>query len=712
MSFTDLASLAQTQQRPQPPPQGPQPQGDDPGQPPDPRSFSQSPTNPATVAAQVASIDAAGTPGDERDDLGDLTKVDKPKTPDETAADSAYPPVAFAPAIYRPPAANRGPEGWGQEWTPVKMAGSYPGVAPGPDMPSPAESYKELRDTGAALGRWGPPSVAEPASQGAFLMQPFVPILDALSKGNFSRNYSAAALRGLEIRREEGLQKSEQAWRNHQQILQGYGSIFKLAADKAIPYEEATRRIEDYANQIGDQALIQELHRNGLRGAQGWLDWQDAFMRRQMAATTQLRKVAGEDRNQVELDALGGRRPGVGGGGAGALGVDPNALPGRGGPDAPQTPAKEQSEPESPYDQKIISDLGLPPDIGKGVLRAARQRMNGEDQDIATTPGGQADNYIGQAQAALGANIDRISRLQPQPGQDPDELSQQKLEAIRQNNPGVATDIDNLKNLRIDPATFQVAKGQRKRAVTLTSQIYPNWNQGMYHQFQTVWNKEDSRASLGVQALQRAASELVLLEAAVNRTPGGEDASIPANVMQEFKQHMFTGENDYAMMNEPLRTLATDTVVINNMGGRAAVTPVNQLLREAPLYASKRQFRALIHQIASQLDRVGDSVWNAYHTQTGMEGDPPSFGDPRAREIISYVAGQNPNTGKFADQAPAELKAIEPKTQARGLRPDQTYKPMSAEQRRGRINYIEKLRRENPNDPRLPLFLNELGLQE
>ena len=421
MSFTDLASLAEQQQQQRPPPQPPQQQ--DPSQlPPDPRSFSHSATNPV-AAVQSASIDASHVPAglESNEDLGDVSKTKdksaeaKPEEPAEVepAAEEAgtYPPVAFAPENYRAPAANRGPDQWGTTPGHIRMAEQYPGIVSDRNMPTPALSYKELRDTGAALAQWGPPAVAEPSGQGSFLMTPFAPILDAISQGKFSRNFTVSALRGLEIRRQEALGKFESANQLHAEILQSYGSIMRQAADGTISHEQARQMVSDYANQIGDQHVLHELARNDLRGVVNWLNWSDAFHRRQQAATTQLRKVAGDpNKEQNVFDALGGRSGTAGGGGGeGALGVDPNAVPGRGGPEAPVTPSAGPSEPLNPYEQRIASDLRdangqpLTPQMASAILRTAQRRMAGDPDEIRGIPAGSlADRAIGQAQMASG----------------------------------------------------------------------------------------------------------------------------------------------------------------------------------------------------------------------------------------------------------------------------------------------------------------------
>jgi hypothetical protein len=724
MSFTDLASLARDrQQQQQPPPQpyqAPQPQGDPAAGPPDPRSFTQSATNPASISNQVASLEAGGgiPAGLESNvDLGDVAKT-KDKTPDPNAdtADATYPPVVFAPSDYRRPAANRGPDEWGQTPNAVRMAQAYPGLAPGPDMPQPREAYGEIRDSGHLLAQYAAPGAGQLYSQGSFLASPFAAILDAISQGKFSRNYTAAALRGLEIRQREMILKSEAAMEQHNQYLTNFGTLLKIAEMDPSRRQEMERRVQDYIRVLQHPGLQAAYDARGLRGVAEWLNWEDAEMRRQLAATTQLRKVTDVDSEQREWDAMGGRSSGALSGG-GALGIDPAQLPGRGGPEAPQTPTKEQSDPTlqaNEYEKRIMQGLGRPPSESWGVLQEARRRMNGEPDLWEHKRGGAPDNAIGQVQAILGHNIDRIAAMPTPEGQNQEEFARQKLDDIRKNNPQTAEDIENLKNLRLDPASIQQAGGQRRHAITLAQQVYPGWNQGSYHQFHQVWNNANSRESQQLQAANRASTQMVILEAAINRLKIPEDSNIPTNVLNEWKTQGWTSDPQFAALNEPLRSFAQETIFMQT--GRVNVTPVQQFLREAPLYGGKAQLRTLVRQAAIGGLHTMEQQIGVYHNQTGMSDTPPSM-DQTALTIFSDFSRSNPNTGVFDKDALPELKSIETTPEQRARVPkwmtkEQQYEPMTKQQWEGLRATIEQMRKNNPNDPRLPQLLHEFGIRQ
>jgi hypothetical protein len=720
MSFTDLASLARNQQQTQPPPmQAPQPQGNDPGAAPDPRSFQHSPTNPASVSTQVASL--GGTPqGLESDaDLGDVSKT-KDKTPDPNAATTEpanYPPVIFPPSNYRAPAADRGPDGWGQKSDAVKMAEMYPNLAPGPDIPQPNQMYRESADASANMARYGAPGAAQLYSQASFLMSPFASILDALSKGNFSRNYTAAALRGLEIRQREAILKTEQAMEQHQQYLSGFGSIFKLAEDNAITPERAMEMTRQYINQIQHGPLQAEFERDGLRGVARYLNWEDAQLRRNMGAMAQARKVVDVDADKRDLDALAGRPSGAGGD-LGALGIDPNRLPGRGGPEAPVTPTKDQSDPtktpQNAVEQSIIDNLGLSSDpaAGMGIINAARARMVGEPDPYEKTLGNRATMMIGQAQQALQSRIDQVGAFND-PKMNPEELSRQKLDAVRRLNPLVAQRVQGLKNLQIDPKEVQLAGGGRERAVALTGQIYPGWEPGMYDTYQRVWKAGNSPQTRWLQAAGRATSQAVGLEATINRLPIKEADSVPATVWQDLYSKGYTNYPGYAELNERLRAWTGEMIQMEY--GQARVTAVQQMLRETPLGAGKARFRAIVRAaMAGGYNTVNQEV-EAFHRTTGLSGDPPYL-DLRTKQLFEDFVGSNPWTGTFHDEALPDLKSIEPTPEQRGtkrpswLTKDMEYEPRSREFIDRLRATIEQMRSANPRDPRLKGLYQELGV--
>lgn len=723
MAFTDLANIAQQYGggRPQPqlPPQQPQQPGpNDPGGgPPDQQSFTQSRTNPAQIA-QAGGV-GVGAPEGDPNQAAALENTGANKKDDTNKpAETDYPQPPFEPSIYSRPEPNRGPDKWGQAVPAVELAGLYNQVSVDPDLPPPRQAYSEIQNAGEYLQKFGAPGYGDPAGKAAFLANPLAAILDAFSHGKFSANYTQAALRGIYIRQQEMLEHNQQAWQNHQQFLLGVAPLInRLSFGDPQSVGQARRDLEDYLYRSNHGYLLGRLHNGDIKGVVEALNAEDAQMRRMMAAGTQLKKVS--DANEVEkreLDTLGGHATSAGG--LGGM-FDTEHLPGRGGPSGPQTPTKDQEGGdfggwESPHDQQIGENLireGVDQATAKGIMEQAHKALNGYPGDFDLKKGGTASRLIGQATQALGARINKVSNYQD-PSMDQEELSRQKQAEIDRIDKSQGNIIRGLKELRINPHSAEMAHGIHRHLVDLASKIYPNWNEGSYDQFQKVWNNANSRESQQLQAGNRAATQAVILTAAINRLKIPEDSTIPSNVWQEWVTQGYTSDPQYAALNEPLRAFASE--IVYTQTGRAAVTPVTQFLKEVPLHAGKAQFRTMVRNAMIGTAHTVEQQNNLFRRQTGLSGDAPSA-DPDAMEIFSAYSRMNPNTGKFPTDAPVELRSVEPGPGQRvpkWMTKDQQYEPMSKQQYDGLKATIQKLEKQNPNDPRLPQLRHELGIAQ
>ncbi|HEX8827239.1 MAG TPA: hypothetical protein VF778_03910, partial [Xanthobacteraceae bacterium] len=113
--------------------------------------------------------------------------------------------------LYMPAPRNRGATGWGTDYWPIVAAQKYPGFPGGPTIPSPLEMYGVIRGAGGQLARWASPGVAAPAGRASIMASNLAPILDALSKGAFSKNFTAARLGALKIQQEQMVMDAQQA---------------------------------------------------------------------------------------------------------------------------------------------------------------------------------------------------------------------------------------------------------------------------------------------------------------------------------------------------------------------------------------------------------------------------------------------------------------------------------------------------------------------
>jgi hypothetical protein len=682
----ELAARRAQQQQPVPPQQGPGIAFPRLGQ-----------TNPA----QVASINPAipQTPGEPEAGPEDQTLTDPNKAhPDETATAEEGTPAEEAaavpdynvnePAVYRPPP-HRSPTQLGDDWFATKAAQSYPGVSPGPDMPSPQEAYPNALDANSQTARWGSKPVADAYSQANLLLSPLAAVADAFSKGKFSQNYSAAALRGLQIRQYEWLEKNQQANELHQEELSGVNRIARMDQAGLISHEQARNMMRDFLHEHQHDNYIPILDSHGTAGVYTLYQIEDANWRRSHAAATTIRKALNVDGEDAILRSWGIRS----GGQYDTEGMDTG---------------RNAAAPKPALRSALQGELAPFNELSEDQQNAAYELFNKRAPDglaelEKSGPRGKAAvARIYEMARALDARANRIAAYQD-PKLDPDELARKKLDALRQMNPEYASTIEGFKNLTIDPKSEQAKN--RLHAIAQTAQIFPGWNQDSFNQFHTVWNNAQSKESQQLQAANRATTSVIPFEKAVNSLPIAETAAWPARVWAEIRTKGFTSDPAYAALNEPLRTLATEVVFAS--GGRSQVTAVQQFLREAPLTGSKASLRTLARQAMIGLKGIVDQQTNTFHKTTGLSGRPPAF-DERSDQIMDALVRSNPNTGAFPKDAPVELRSVEPKAAQRNQRltPDKSWEPLTREDYDKRKRYIEK----NPHDPLIQLYMDELGI--
>jgi hypothetical protein len=643
-------------------------------------------TNPAQVAMLNPAIPQTGRTEEPVEDATRNASKDA-----NAAADYNLNP----PAIYRPPAPTRDPTQLGDDWFPTKAAQSYPGLAPGPDMPSPQESYNVAADASSRMGKWGPGPIADSYNQANLLMSPLAAVADAFSKGRFSQNFSVANLRGLQIQRYEAAAALEKAVEQHGEFLRGANVIAKSEAAGLLTADQARDEMQRYLIANGAQNLEPVLRDHGIKGVYKLLQIQDAEWRKAHSSLVTQQKTLNTEGNDETLRSWGFTGTGD---------IDTAGMSGGRLDHEATKAAPEARGPPMEGELAVFNNL---PEQGKDAAHAifnGRPPAGLADLGKSGPGGANAVDKINQMARALDSRANKIAQYQ-NPKADPDELSQQKLDALRRTDPEYASVIEGLKNLTIDPNDERAVGNARVHAIAQTQQIFPGWNRDAYHQFHQVWNNAQSKESQQLQAANRATTSVIPFEKAVNGLPISETAAWPARVWAEIKTKGFTSDPAYAALNEPLRTLATEVVFAS--GGRSQVTAVQQFLREAPLTGSKASLRTLARQSMIGLKGIVDQQTNTFHKTTGLSGRPPAF-DERSDQIMDALVRSNPYTGAFPKDAPVELRSVEPKAAQRNQRltPDKSWEPLTREDYDKRKRYIEK----NPHDPLIQLYIDELGI--
>jgi hypothetical protein len=615
----------------------------------------------------------------------------------------------FPPAVYRSPAPNRGPAGWGKPWYPSEAAKKYPGVTSGPDMPTPHESYKAIQAAGSSLAQHGSAQVAQHASVAAALAGQFAPILDAMSRGAFSSAYSGAVhanmerqLQNMRIQQQQMLMESEETVRIHQQEMLGYGRIFEMHRTGELDDQEATEAARILASRHQHPGIDVALNEKGIAGAWDLLNWEDAQMRQMDAANTTLRKATAGQTDAEEASEFGDTSAsgGAGAGGAGAAGgfrlpsVGANA-----GATASAVTTDAEGEPAAGLDDQLKKQEYSPAQIDAihGILNDAPP-----DAYKNLHKGGAQQRKIAQGALQAQAQLDQTLHG--------DGTPDEKLQAIRDNvDTGIADTLQGLHDYTIDPHDVGQIK-DRARYMKMMAGLDPKWKEGNYKIVQK-YHDPNSAEGLRVQRVSSLDGALWSLNNVLERIP--ETDKVPTRVLQKWRAGVYSGDPKWDELYTALRNIATDTIAIETGSGRPAVNLVNAQVAHMLPSNSPASIRA---QTMTDL-RTGYGQIHALRDQFRSEvGNPNAelpFASPDTNAKYLAWLRQNPYTGEMPTDAPPSLLGVGKKPTAlpdwivktTPDRPGQELTPLTIQQIHDgwdQLDKFERMMHENPGDQDTP----------
>lgn len=640
MSFTDLSNIAQQygQQRPQPQPQpGQQPQ--DPnapgGPPPDPRGFALSQTNPASRAFQQAAGIPNVDPTRSGNEAADLENTGAgQKKPDEEPQSE---PIAFAPAIYRRPTDNRGPAGWGQEWSPVTMALAYPGLAPTADLPSPKEGYKETQQAGAYLARFAAPEVAGPAHEASLLASPLAALLDAFSKGMFSHNYTAAAMRGIQIRQAQMQMAQQQTVDAHRAFLMGVAPIFnKIAAGDP----EGEQELRDYLQQHNHQYLIGMLNNHDVKGVANALDVEDQQMRRIWGAHTQISKATQGVQEEERAAAAYGHAAEGGGGGFGSMN-----LPGRGGR---QEQAQADTSTLSDFDKELMARS--PGQLTPQDMEAAHRRLMGQNDVFPIPTGGPTDYRIAQQHAALDHQMRGIVGDQSyDPNLGIQAAIDDKLRRLAGVDRGLPRVLNDMIQYRTDPKSEE-----GKRWVALAQQLDQRYDPGNFANAHKWYDQNSNERKVVSRIADIPQSYLTVLD---NLKNYGEDDSVFQNKLQQFIAGTLGNDDKFKIQFDALFDLDQHFQAVAALAGAPRVTPLMKQLENLGSSATPMQVRGVINVNLRSSNQILHNYQKDFEDSTHRHELLPGMNAHNQR-VIRDLLRINTKTGEVPSDAQPEVLAV------------------------------------------------------
>jgi hypothetical protein len=570
----------------------------------------------------------------------------------------------------------------GDDWWPVQGSLNYPGNEIGPLLPSWPESNQLIGQIGQKQVNWGSQYVGEPAGRASYFTQQIMqaaPMLDMISKGQFSRNFMAARLANFKMLEQEQLFHTKEMIDRWQQQLLAFKHILRQEQFGGITQQEAEDQIRTLGAQTGHNNIGNIIANQGLKGVYNYLQQEDQDFRDVYAAYASKKKSSG---------GAGGEHPYMEGGEAGA---GDQGLP---GPQGPQTqgqqaqagagPIPTPSGPGGAMDKDLKSQYHLNDD---GVRAAQAEAQGDPVPGIKRYP--QDDAHVGQAAAAIQSRVGQIAN-------DPNLNTQQKLDQIRAINPGIASDIQSYGQYDRDPE--KAPSANRRHALQWTSEVYG----GKFHErFYTIAGKyRDANTKVGA-VMTRAAglqqAELSVLNALL---PMKENESIPRRVLEAIWQNNANGAADYPELFQALRNYATEVVGIQTFTGTPRVYLVNQMLQHMLATNSPAQIRAQMVVDARNTWSLVQGVNEQWQSETNDPTGHMPLLTERAVNNQNAILRMNPYTGVMpkGSDIPDEVQAVGKTGQdvMSNLKPWQKLPPLTSSEAAQAHAFINQFR----GDPR------------
>jgi hypothetical protein len=626
------------------------------------------PTNPAQVALTNPAVPQVGAPPDEAEK--DPTKLalaeeGTPQATDTTGqgpAPATEAPIAplpdykvNPPAIYRPPP-HRPVTQSGDDWFATKAAQAYPGVAPGPDMPSPQEAYGNALDANSQSARWASRPVADAYSQANVLLNPLAAIADAFSKGKFSQSYSTAALRGLQIRQYEWLEQQRQANELHQQDLSGVNRIAKMEQANLITHQQAMDMMRDYLINSQHDNYLPILRDHGTAGVYKLYQIEDANWRRSHASEVQLRKALDTD-GRDEIRKQFGFGPGTGsdtaGMGGGRLDVEtPRAAP--------------EAAP-------LTGDLSVFNALPKEAQDTAREIFKGRNvlgldrlNKVDPVNAGKID------QMARGLDAETRKAVQVQ-DPDPNKSMQQKLAdkdarlaKIDQELPGILRAVTTY---QVDP------KSEEGKRWDAAAQAYdPRYKPGNFANAQRWFNKDSNERKVVDRASQIPQAAINVYK---NLNVFDEDASVIQNKLQQWTAGLLGNDDRFKVAFDAIFDLEQHVQAVASLTGTPRVTTLMAKIQNLGSTATPMQVRGAIAPDLISSYRILEHYQGDYESSTNRRELLPG-NDPHNMRVFRDIVRMNTKTGEPPPDAQPEVRAIgvDPSKRRKDLLEDETRTPL------------------------------------
>jgi hypothetical protein len=576
-------------------------------------------TNPAQVAAINPSIPQTGIRPE---------PVDEATRDAKASADYNLNP----PSIYRPPSPNRDPTQLGDDDFSIKAARTYPGIPPGPDMPSPQEAYGVARDANSRMATFGSDAVSDAYGRANFLMNPLAAVADAFSQGHFSQNFSAANLRGLQIQRAEWIAQQERAIQIHGEFLRGANTIAKAEAAGLFTKKQAEDAMSDYLVQSGHRKMLPLLDSHGIKGVYKLLQIEDAERRKAEAAlVTHQKAFDSEGRDEIRRQF-----------GFGAETDTAGMTGGREDREAPRT---------SP---SLAGDMAVYNDLPAEAQDAARQMFKGRGvpglarlDKVDPVNAGKID----QMARGLDAEARRAAQYQDP---DPNKSIQQKL---ADKDAVMAARVDReLPSIMRAMTTYQVdpKSEEGKRWVELAQAYDPRYKPSDFANAQRWFNKDSNERKVVDRANQVPQAALNVFK---NLNVFDENASVIQNKFQQWTSGMLGNDDRFKIAFDAIFDLEQHVQAVASLTGTPRVTTLMAKIQNLGSTASPMQVRGAIMPDLISAYRLLETFQSDYEQSTNRHELLPG-NEPHNMRVFRDIVRMNTKTGEMPSDAQPESMSV------------------------------------------------------
>jgi len=538
----------------------------------------------------------------------------------------------------------------GTDWFPITGAANFPGGDAGPAMPSPREALGVMGRAGGYLQRFGSPMVSNFMGQGNMLNGRLTMILDALSKGQFSKNYMAARIGNMKLMQDQMMLNYEMGLQQHQKELMAYGDVFRAWKSGSITDEDAHQQLDQLVQ--GNHNLAAILHTKGVGALERAVQEQDAQWRNAMAGFTSAKKARDDSSGPSVFPEEGAgsttqRRDTL------ATNPDkPQVTP----PAAGTTPAAADTEDINTERERINKEISAAHgNLNDEGMDLARRHALGEvdDKEINKIPADPVTGAKG-SQAVLAASRDMERRLENSFADVHKDKEAKLRDAQAILGGDRAQTLRDLTDYTLDPSKLSRKNGMNTKILAQAGQLDRSYKPDQFDEIHDLVKRRALPQILAVGAVDKASDELLKA-----LQPFSEGERMPARWFEQIEANNWSGDPKFRILHNALITYAQQVSAAESRLGRPFATTTNQMIQHLQIGSaiSPAMVRGLLQTDNNMAMGQLEAQNRMFKDLSGSDRDIPGLNKDLMDSMKAKQAMRS-STGEMPDWAPPKLKAL------------------------------------------------------